>query len=111
MKAMIIGISIIVIVVISLGAITFISYDMNNRATSFEKLDHKEQIVGNALVVYDPSITGNTKNVASIIARDLQTKGYNVDLVGIKNPKAENTSGYNVILVGGPIYGGNTGDS
>lgn len=108
---MIIGIGIILVVVMALGAVAFISYDIGNRATVSETLNPNGTMVGNALVVYDPSITENTKNVAGIIAGDLQAKGYKVDLVGIKNPKAENTSGYNVIVVGGPIYGGNTGDS
>lgn len=110
-NGMIIGIGIILVVVIALGIIPLISHDMSNRATVFETLGPNGAIVGNALVVYDPSITGNTKNVASLIAGDLQAKGYKVDLVGIKNPKAENTSGYNVIVVGGPIYGGNTSDA
>jgi flavodoxin len=108
---MIIGISIILVVIIALGAIAFISYDMDNRSTVSETLNPNGAIVGNALVVYDPSITGNTKNVAGIIAGDLLAKGYKVDLVGIKNPKAGNTAGYNVIVVGGPIYGGNSSDA
>jgi flavodoxin len=105
---MIIGLCVILVVIIALGAIAFISYDMSNRATGSETLIPNGITVGNALVVYDPSITGNTKNVARLIADNLQTKGYKVDLVGIKNSKAENISGYNVIIIGGPIYGGNT---
>ncbi len=108
---MIVGIGIILVIIIALGAIGFISYDMGNRATISETLNPNGTILGNALVVYDPSITGNTKNVASIIAGDLQAKGYKVDLVGIKNPKALNTSVYSVIVVGGPIYGGNSGEA
>ena len=84
---MIIGIGIISVVVIALGVISLISYDMSNRATVFETLASNGAIVGNALVVYDPSITENTKNVASLIAEDLQAKGYKVNLVGIKKSK------------------------
>lgn len=108
---MFIGIGMVLVVVISLGAIAYISYDMSNRATVSETLNPNGAIVGNALVVYDPSITGNTKNVASLIASNLQMKGYKVDLVGIKSEKAENISAYDVIVVGGPIYGGNNGDA
>lgn len=107
----ILRIGILLIILISIGAFAFISNDMGNRATVSETLSPNGTIVGNALVVYDPSITGNTKNVASMIASELQDRGYRVDLVGIKNPKAENTSGYNLIVVGGPIYGGNTSDA
>jgi flavodoxin len=108
---MIIGIGIILVIIVALGAVAFISYDMGNRATVSESLNPNGAIVGNALVVYDPSITDNTKNVASLIAGDLQAKGYKADLVGIKSEKALNASKYNVIVVGGPIYGGNTGEA
>lgn len=104
---MIIGIGIILVVVIALGAISYISYDMSNRATVSETLNPNGAIVGNALVVYDPSITGNTKNVAGRIASDLKAEGYEVDLAGIKSATASNTSKYDVIVVGGPIYAGN----
>jgi flavodoxin len=108
---MILGISVLLVIVMAIGAFAFISNDMGNRATVSETLTPNGTIVGNALVVYDPSITGNTKNVANMIASDLQARGYKVDLEGIKNPKAENTSSYDVIVVGGPIYGGNAGDA
>jgi menaquinone-dependent protoporphyrinogen IX oxidase len=108
---MIIGIGIILVVLMALGAVAFISYDMGNRATVSETLNPNGTMVGNALVVYDPSITGNTKNVAGLIASDLQTRGYKVELVGIKSVKAGNTSDYNIIVVGGPIYGGNASDA
>ena len=104
---MIIGIGISLVVVIALGATTYISYDMGNRATVSETLNPNGAIVGNALVVYDPSITGNTKNVAGIIASDLKAEGYKVDLAGIRGITASNTSKYDVIVVGGPIYAGN----
>ena len=105
------GVGIILVVIMAFASIAFIFYDMNSRSTVYETLDPNEAVIGSALVVYDPSITGNTKNVADIIAGELQTKGYKVDVVGINNPKARNTSRYNVIVVGGPIYGGNTGDA
>jgi hypothetical protein len=31
--------------------------------------------VGNALVVYDPSVTGNIKDIATVIVSNLQSKG------------------------------------
>ena len=45
------------------------------------------------------------------IAKELQNKGYKVDLVGINNPKAKNTSNYDLIVVGGPIYAGKASSS
>jgi menaquinone-dependent protoporphyrinogen IX oxidase len=103
----IIGIGIILAVVLIFGAVKFVSYDMNSRATLSEALQPNGVVVGNALVVYDPSITGNTKNVAGTIAGDLQAKGYKVDLAGVKSVKASNASKYDIIVVGGPIYAGN----
>jgi flavodoxin len=109
MKAIkIVGIGLIVVLV-AVGIIGLIPYDMDNRAHASETLNPNGTAVGNSLVVYDPSITGNTKEVATIIARELQLKGYKVDLAGIKSEKAQNISPYNLIIIGGPIYGGIAG--
>lgn len=96
----------LVIVLLTVGIIGLIPYDMDNRAHASETLNPDGTAVGNALVVYDPSITGTTKEVATIVASDLQSKGYKVDLAGIKSEKAQNISLYDVIVIGGPIYGG-----
>jgi flavodoxin len=61
---------------------------------------------GNALVVYDPGLSGAAKGVADKVAADLQTAGYTVVLAGIKSSAAVDTTGSNVIVVGGPIYAG-----
>jgi flavodoxin len=105
----IIGIGLIIVVLVAVAAVGFISYGMGNRATVYETLNPNGVAVGTALVVYDPSITENTKNVATIIANDLQSRGYKVDLAGIKSKTAEKSSEYNIIVVGGSIYGGNSG--
>lgn len=105
---MIIGISLVFVLAMAFSAVAYISYDMGNRATTSETLKPNGTAVGNALVIYDPSITDNTKNVASIIAGDLKSEGYNVDLAGIKSSTAGNITGYKVIVIGGPIYGGNS---
>jgi len=103
----IVGIGIVLAIVMVFVVTEFISYDMSNRATSSETLQPNGTIGENALVVYDSSITGNTKNVASIIASILPDYGYTVNLVNINGIKAANISNYDVIIVGGPIYGGN----
>jgi flavodoxin len=63
-------------------------------------------MVGKALVVYDPGLSGTAKAAASTIADDLQAKGYEVTFAGVRNSAAGNTSGFDVIVVGGPIYAG-----
>ena len=62
--------------------------------------------VGKALVVYDPGLSVNSKNVANQVASDLQTQNYTVTLAGIKTSDASKTAGYTIIVVGGPIYAG-----
>lgn len=62
--------------------------------------------IGQAIVVYDPGLSGGAKDVATKIGYDLQTAGYNVILAGVKSSASANITGYNVIVVGGPIYVG-----
>jgi flavodoxin len=75
-------------------------------ATSFKTLAPFGASVGNALVVYDPGLSGKAKGFAGKVASDLQGKGYTVTLAGIKSSAASHASNYSVIVVGGPIYGG-----
>jgi len=62
--------------------------------------------VGKAIVIYDPGMSGSAKGVADKVAGDLQEKGYTVTLAGIKSSAAGTTTGYNIIVVGGPVYAG-----
>lgn len=62
--------------------------------------------IGTALVVYDPGLSGGAKDVATKIGYALQSQGYTVVLAGVKSSYAANTTGYDVIVVGGPIYAG-----
>lgn len=102
----------VLFIVIAFGAMGFVTYDvMSYTATSSEKLNPAGTEVGKALVVYDPGISGNAKDVASAIAKNLQTKGYTVDLAGINSETVKNTSEYGIIVVGGPIYAGNASKS
>lgn len=107
-----VGIGIITVILIAFVSMGFITYDvMSYTATGSETLNPAGNQVGKALVVYDPSIKGTAKNAATVIAGELQAKGYTVDLAGIRSETAANTSGYNVIVVGGPIYVGTLGSS
>ncbi|MGZ7119888.1 MAG: flavodoxin family protein [Methanobacterium sp.] len=106
------GLGLILIVLVAVASLGFAFYDvMSYTATGSEKLDPAGTMVGKALVVYNPGISGASKNVASKIAQNLQAKGYAVDLAGISSTTAKNTSGYNVIVVGGPVYAGNASTS
>ncbi|MFB3888095.1 MAG: hypothetical protein ACE14S_01275 [Candidatus Bathyarchaeia archaeon] len=75
-------------------------------ATGSETLTPNGASVGSALVVYDPGLSGAAKDVASKVASTLQANGYTVTFAGIKSAAAANTTGYQVVVVGGPIYAG-----
>jgi menaquinone-dependent protoporphyrinogen IX oxidase len=62
-------------------------------------------VTGRALVAYNPGISGMAKNAANEIANELKSKGYEVDLAGVRKAPAD-TSSYDVIIAGGPLYGG-----
>jgi len=101
-----VGIGIVLVVVIILAGAGFVMYDvMSYTATGSQTLNPSGNVVGNALVVYDPGITGTAKNASAVIANDLQAKGYKVTLAGIKSTEAATTSGYDVIVITGPVYG------
>jgi flavodoxin len=57
-------------------------------------------------VIYDPGLSGTSKGVADKVASDLQAKGYTVTLAGVKSSAAGSTTGYKIIVVGGPVYAG-----
>jgi flavodoxin len=97
--------ALLVIFVVAFGAIVFLDVTAYT-ATSSQNLSPTGTAVGKALVVYDPGLSGAAKNVASKVAGDLQAAGYAVTLAGIKSSAASNTSTYNIIVVGGPIYVG-----
>lgn len=102
----------VLFMVMAFGAMGFVTYDvMSYTATSSEKLNPAGTEVGKALVVYDPGISGQAKNAAEEIAKNLQQKGYTVELAGISNTEAKNTSRYDIIIVGGPIYAGKASKS
>jgi hypothetical protein len=102
----IVATALILTVIIVIAGVGFVFFDvMSCTATSSVTLSPAGQSVGHALVVYDPGVWGAAKNAAGKIASDLQSKGYLVELAGVRSSKAGNTSGYDVIVVVGPTYG------
>jgi flavodoxin len=104
-----------IVIVVILGAFAFMAviiFDVNsNLAGGSETLSPAGNVTGQALVVYNPGIGGGARNVASTIANDLKAQGYSVVLAGVKSAAAADVSGYDVIVVGGPIYVGNASGS
>ncbi len=104
------GIVLIVAVVTAAGL--FVFKDLRSyTATGSETLSPAGTTAGKALVVYDPGVSGTAKKAAVKIAGDLQSKGYTVNLAGVRSATAMSVSGYDVIVVDGPVYGDKLGSS
>lgn len=97
--------AVFIVGVVAFGAVIFLDLAAYT-STSSETLTPSGASVGTALVVYDLGLSGTSKEVASKISADLQSHGYTVTFAGIKSSAAATTSGYDVIIAGGPIYAG-----
>ena len=109
---LIIGIVIIIAVLAMAVFMSFFIFDLwSMTAGGSETLNPAGNVTGHALVVYNPGILGGAKGAADQIAGDLKADGYVVTLAGVKSAAAANVSGYDVIVVGGPIYAGKQSSS
>jgi hypothetical protein len=104
------GIVLIVAAVTAAGLIVFKDL-LSYTATSSETRSPAGASAGQALVVYDPGVSGAAKKAAIIIAEELQSKGYTVNLSGIRSATARSGAGYDVVVVDGPVYGDKLGSS
>ncbi len=96
---------VLIIIVATFAAVFFLDL-VAYTATSQRTLPYTGQFMGTALVLYDPGLTGASAKVAEKIAEELQNQTLAVTLGGIKSQAAANTTGYDVIVIGGPIYAG-----
>ena len=97
--------AVLIIGVVLLAGIIFLDLAASF-ATGSETLTASGSVMGKALVVYDPGLSGAAKDIANKIALSLQENGYTVTFAGIKSSTAASPSGYNIIVAGGPIYAG-----
>ena len=102
----IIAVFVAILIIVSVFAATIFLDFAAYTATGSQTLTPTGTSVGNALVVYDPGLSGTSKGVADKIASDLQSQSFTVTLAGIKSSAATKTAGYTIIVVGGPIYAG-----
>lgn len=84
---------------------------MSYTATGSETLEPEGTPVGKALVVYSPGLSGQAKQAAKEMAQALQSQGYLVNLAGVRSGAASNITGYDVLIAGGPMYGGKVSSS
>ncbi|MCW3984446.1 MAG: flavodoxin domain-containing protein [Candidatus Bathyarchaeota archaeon] len=97
--------AVIILAFVIIGAILFLDLAAYT-ATGTQTLTPQGASMGTALVLYDPGLSGASTRVAEKVASELQSQGFTVTLAGIKSSAASVTSGYDVIVVGGPIYAG-----
>jgi flavodoxin len=102
----VVGIIVIVAAVGTVMGVLFCGDIMSYTDKSSQVLSPAGTPVGKALIVYNPGVSGDARKAAAEIARDMQSKGYTVNLAGIKSEAAANTSGFDVIIAGGPMYWG-----
>lgn len=101
-----IGLIVGLFIVIFIISAVFIFLDlMSYTASSFKSLSPFGNVTGKALVVFTPGISGMARKAAHEIASQLNFKGYEVDLAGVRRAPTY-TSGYEVVIVGGPIMVG-----
>ncbi len=106
------GLLIAVVLIAFVAFMVFAGSDViSGLATGSELLKPDGNATGKALVVYNSGLSGAPKNEATKIAEELKARGYEVMLAGVKSEAAANVSGYDVIVAGGPIYGGRVSSS
>jgi len=113
LKIGLIAVAIVILVVLAAfaGMAALFMDVMSYTATGSETLNPAGTPAGNALVVYDPGVSGTAKNAAVSMASELLSQGYVVELAGVRSAAAANVSGYDIIIVGGPTYAGNVSSS
>ena len=103
---------IVLIVAVIIAVMLFVFKDiLSYTATGSKTLSPAGASAGQALVVYDTGVSGAAKRAAVKIAGVLQSKGYTVNLAGVRSATAMSVSGYDVIVVDGPVYGDKLGSS
>ncbi len=102
-------ISLLVIFIIIVAIVT--QFDlMSYTASGHQTLTPDGNVTGKALIVYDPGIMGMGTRSAHWMGDDLRTRGYSVNISGIRSPGIENATENEMVIVIGPTYfGGPTG--
>lgn len=101
------AISLVVLLIITAVLVALVLMDVaGNSATESQTLEPPGATVGKALVVYNPGLSGQPRDVAMTLGHQLVAEGYAVMVAGVNNEAAANITGYDVIIVGSPNYGG-----
>jgi len=95
----------LLIFTIIVATVTFFDL-MSYTATGHKTLTHDDNVKGKTLIVYDPGIMGMGARSAHWMGNDLHTRGYSVNISGIRSPGIENATDMDLIIVIGPTYFG-----
>ena len=97
-------VSVVVIIVASVAAgFTLINHEYKERTKILESTQASPRM---ALVVYQPSITPASSDVAHAIAKGLNDSGFEVKLTTPGKHLSTDISAYSVVVFGSPNYGG-----
>ena len=98
--------SLLLIFIIIVGIISYFDL-MSYTATGHEILP-ADNAKGMALIVYDPGMMGMGAKTAHWMGHDLQVRGYEANVSGIRSEGIQNATAYDIIIVIGPTYIGGT---
>lgn len=109
-KIVIVSLVIVIITTIILFAVAITDW-MGYSAKDSTVLEAEGNLKGNALVVYNPGLSGQAKQAAMIMGEQLAAEGYRTTVCGVSSEQADMIDGNTVIIVGGPMYGGKCSSS
>jgi flavorubredoxin len=104
----------IFILAIFIGIFAFMQIisSVNEQKGFNEEILHADgQIVGQALVIYQPSISAVSSQMAHQIAQGLSDSGYEVTLNYPGDELSYKISDYQIVVFGAPVYGGQTSEA
>jgi flavodoxin len=90
------------------GGLSLMKHEYGDR---MEILKSASETPQRALVVYQPSVTAASSDVAHAIAKGLNDAGYEVTLNTPGKHLSADISGYSVVVFGSPNYGGSPGEA
>ncbi len=107
--AILVPVGIIALLAGSVGAgFSIMKYEYDAKPEVLKStLDNPER----ALVVYQPSVTSASSDVAHAIAKGLNDAGYEVALNTPGKHLSADISGYSIVVFGSPNYGGSPGEA
>jgi len=91
--------------------VTLVSSANKPKGNHEQILKSKQQSPQKALIVYQPSISGISSNMAHEIAKGLNDNGYEVTLNNPGDHLTANISEYSIVVFGSPVYAGKTSDA